>query len=187
MIHPALLIGAFIAALILIVVLVFSVNMVGYWTRYLRVRIFGGGAIMVKWRSGTDDYFKLGYLGKQTLSVKKRNTKVKTQLTLPNKPPYYRLMGVIHVDLDESTNAFCQVDYTGVAGFDEETYENIVIRALMSPEENYNWKLLLIAGGLTVLGVIILFLMLRHQGSITNLNHEAVLSSIKAYCGVPVV
>jgi hypothetical protein len=184
-----------LAALVLLVVLIFSMPLVSFWARYLRIKISGGGLILVKWRSKTDDYYKIGKLGKLTLRVHKRYEKVQTSLTLPpDRPILYRSFGIITCDLDEAKNSFCTVSYEAVAGFDEETYENIVIRALMSPEKNINWKLLLIGMGIVAVGIIALGIMLN-QHSKSEVLHQAellkkqgeILASIVKHCIIPAI
>lgn len=169
-------VGGIITAIILLIVIIFSLPMLSYWKRYLYCKLNGGGAIIVKWRSKTDDYYKIGKLGKLTISANKRFQKHKTELTIPNdRPVMYRIMGVVHCDVDEQKNAFSTVSFEGVEGFDEETYENIVIRALMNPGQVVNWKLLLIGIGLVAAGVLACLYMINSQGKILEGNQAAVM------------
>lgn len=175
---------------VLLVIMIFSLPLLGFWARYIRIRLTGGGLILVKWRGKTDHYYKLGKLGKLELKVTKRYAKQATVLTLPkNESVFYRMLNIIVVDIDEETNGFLKPDYTGIEGFDEETYENIVIRALMS-EGVVPWKMILIGLGLVLVACIVILFVLRLRVGQLSEEHvnlsQTVVQAVKSTC-VPVL
>jgi len=170
-----------ILGLAFIISVLLSVPFYGLWVRYIYVRLRGGGLCLVKFKSGTDDYHRVGKISKMTIRVKKRNAKENTELTIPkNRPVFYRSMGSIFTDIDETTNGFVTVNFDAVEGFDEETYEQIVVRAMMKETMHLNWKLLFIGIGVAALASVAALLLMNHIDSLAIQRHGELIDTIKA-------
>jgi len=173
-------VGGAIAFITIFVMIMFSIPFYSYWMRYLYVRIGGGGLILVKFISSTDHYHRVGKLSKLTITTKKRNAKTNTELTIPEKRPvFYRSMGATFLDCDEKTNALVTSTFDAIEGFDEETYEDIVVRAMMKEGGNINYKLLLLGLALILGGVAAILIITNQQDKAEILRHTAVLDGLK--------
>lgn len=163
----------------------FFINSIGLfplWFRYVRVKMGGGGLILVKWRSKTGDYWKIGKLNKLIVKVKKRNVKHVCELTIPSdRPVFYRLMGVFACDVDEEKNSFCTVKYDAVPGFDEETYENLIIRALMNPRALNLTLIIILLAGAAIIALVGAYLT-YHYGKADAAANVKILKAVADYC-----
>jgi len=151
--------------IIFLFMMFYSFALIPFWLRYVWIRVAMGGLVLVKIRSKTGDYWKFAKVSRLVLKLKKRHEKHKTELTVPkDRPIFYRMLGVFVCDLDEDSNQFLTSDFKSVEGFDVETYENLIIRALMNPNEMMKWKVVVIFLCVIVLGLIIVGYMVR-QGN----------------------
>lgn len=103
----------------------------GFFLRYLRVKLSFGRLIMVKIKSVTRDYFRVGHIEEGFLVYK--GIHGHKRLSIKDKDVFYRVMGTIWVDVDEETNALMKSDYSSVTGFDAERKDNLYKRALYKP------------------------------------------------------
>jgi hypothetical protein len=159
-----------------------TLPIVPFLFKFFRVKLGGGGVILIKWRSKTGDYYKTARILKLRVIGKKRHEKVKTEITIPaGKNVFYRVWGVYCLDVDEQTNGICTVDYSAIEGFDEETYENLIIRAIMSAR-NQQVILILIGLGIILLVVLIIAFMLYTHNKNMPLQNAQMVKAIGDIC-----
>ena len=85
-----------------------------------------------------------------------------------------------HCDVDEYKNAFCRIDYEAVPGMDAETYEVVLIREMMRNRPLWDWKLILVAVGLCLIGIIVLVVLVNKLKNAELAHFEQLWGLLKA-------
>lgn len=129
---------------LVVVGITFLLNWVtqGFFIKYLRVKGSRGKKVLVEVETLTDRYLSVGYITEGFLIYKKRHSKDKARIIVPQGAVIKKL-GVFFLNVDEERNAVMKADYTTVTGFDAEKVEMLYKRALYRPTPLDN-KLLII-------------------------------------------
>lgn len=125
-------------ALFLLALFLASLIQKGFFWKFFRVKMSFGRLILVKIRATNRDYFVVGEVIDNFL-VHKTKTGAR-RLVIPGASIFYKVMGTNWCDYDEKTSAFAMPDFSTVAGFDAEAYDNLYKRTLYRPTENDMWK-----------------------------------------------
>jgi hypothetical protein len=136
------------ATVLILAIGFFSVLLKGFFWKYLKVRTSFGNKVLVKIRSKLRDYYAIGWVEDGFLCHKLKKDKTKTTIRrkLPdNEKVFYRCLGVFWVDVDEDTNAICNVDYGSITGYDAENFNDLLERAIMKPNINNGFEKIVIA------------------------------------------
>ena len=142
MVHP-IFVQTFCYAIVMVLSLgIAAILLKGFFMKYVKVRLSFGKFILVKIRSPLRDYYGVGWVEDSFLVYKRRKNNIRILIT---DKIFYRSLGVTWVDVDEEINAACTVDYTGVAGYDAEKYDDLLTRALMKPSIKSNFEKIVVA------------------------------------------
>lgn len=111
---------------------------VGFYLRgwigsYIKVRASRGGKVMVKVRNPLVDYFVVGVPEGKMVNMRLRG-KRDVKLTIPDTA-YYRMLGIVCVDVDEESGAVVTRDYNIVSSYDPVVNNNLHVRALTAPKD----------------------------------------------------
>lgn len=116
--------------LLLPVVFIGSWWLKGFFWKYTSVKASQGKYLLVKIRSKLRDYYSKGFVIDGTLRFNDSKGNNRT-VVLPNDRPFiYRVFGVYCVDVDEEKNCIYALDGSGVAGFDAEKFDDVIVKAL---------------------------------------------------------
>ena len=125
----------------------------GLFWPFVKVRLSFGKLIMVKSRAVHRDYFMVGKIEEGFLAYgDKANQK---RISIPDSSFFYRVCGLMWVDVDDEKGALCKPDYTTASGFDPVKYNNLYIRTLMRPSVADNQDKLIIGALLLIIVLII--------------------------------
>ena len=130
---------------------------VGFYLRgwigtYIKVRASRGGKVMVKVRNPLVDYFVVGVPEGKMVNMRLRG-KRDVKLTIPDTA-YYRMLGIVCVDIDEESGAVVTRDYNIVSSYDPVVNNNLHVRALTAPKDKDKQDIIVIV--LIVLTILIL-------------------------------
>jgi predicted unusual protein kinase regulating ubiquinone biosynthesis (AarF/ABC1/UbiB family) len=122
----------------------------GYFGAYLKVKASRGKKILVKVKSMTSHYYRVGKIAEGFLHFKDKE-KQKHVIAM-QEGAIYRICDVNCIDVDEETNTiFSQLQKKEVSGFDAVRFDGLITRALQRPMlQNPNLVLILIIGILVV-------------------------------------
>lgn len=160
------------AVLMLVPIFIIAYFQSGFFGSWIKTRAGRGKYVLLKIRGKLKDQFSTGEIkGEWLITGKKENTK-RILIDDSSGAVIYRAWGVACLDIDETTNAVCSVDYKAVEGFSAEKYEGLYVRALYRPslEENNKEKIIIILiVGAIIVGVIGLFLTWSVSQQLTSL------------------
>lgn len=105
----------------------------GWIGTYIKVRASRGGKVMVKVRNPLVDYFVVGMPEGKMVNMRLRG-KRDVKLTIPDTA-YYRMIGIVCVDVDEESGAVVTRDYNIVSSYDPVVNNNLHVRALTAPKD----------------------------------------------------
>jgi hypothetical protein len=145
----------------------------GYFGVLIRVRLSWGKLLVVKIRQVHRDYIKVGEVKDGFLVYGRKQTE--KRIAIPSNEYFYRVGGLMWVDVDEELNALVKPDYSGVSGFDAVKYNNLYIRTLFKPSVADNQDKIIIIGLLliVVLIVVVGFLVYKNGYSLNFLVEKA--------------
>lgn len=153
----------------------------GFFWKYLKVRMSFGKYVLVKVRASIRDYFAVGRVEEDYLIYKRRGAEIRILIT---DNIFYKSLSVLWVDVDESLNAACKVDYTGVKGYDAERFDDLYTRALMKPAIKSNFEkiiILICLGSLVAAGAAAYLAYLSYSNSQTILTiSQTILDAVRA-------
>ena len=180
--HPVFIQTFYYAVVMLLSVLVLGLTMRGFLFKYLRVRMSFGRLILVKIRGISRDHFVVGFIDESFLVYKHK--KEEKRINLKDKNAIYRSVAVSWIDVDEQTNAVCNVDYSPVEGFDAIKYQNLYIRALYRPTIQTNKERMLL---LLVIGAAVCALVAAWLGWVNMQNTATIYEVVKNLKGSAIV
>jgi len=138
-------------AVLLIGIFVLSFLFRGFFWQFLRVRASLGRKILIKARAINRDYFIVGKVEGEFLVFK--SSKEEKRIAISDRNVFYKSLGIIWVDLDETKNTLVKPDYTGATGFDAVLYNNLYLRALYKPAITDNLDKIMIL--MVIVGIIL--------------------------------
>jgi hypothetical protein len=124
--------GAFVAV-ILMQVIVTNALTHGWLVNYIKVRISRGRKTLLFIHSVTDVYYRAGYFYDNELHYKNRSKK-ECIIVGVDKSCIYTTLGVQALDIDEEHKTLWTREGAIIDGNDPEKVDNIIDRALQSPE-----------------------------------------------------
>ena len=151
-----MLIGASYLGIILIGFALMNFLTGGFLITFLRVKASRGKKVLVKVKSVTDSYYKIGKVSEKTLTYRARDQKENKKIPVPDGEIFYRSMSVWGCDVDEENNSFITPKGEIVATYDAEKYDQLITRALYKPTlMDKNEKIMLLMIGAVILGIVI--------------------------------
>lgn len=114
------------------------------WT-WIRVKTSSGKNIMVKVRSITRDFYRVGIIKEGNLYYKNLNKEQKI-IPIQDQTSVYRSMGLFMIDVDDEKNFIVNRKYEAVPGYDAVKYSHLLVRALTAPkldDKKQNWIIIL--------------------------------------------
>ena len=103
----------------------------GLFWPFIKVRLSFGKLILVKVRVVHRDYFMVGQMEESFLVFGKKQGQ--KRIVIPDNSFFYRLCGLMCIDVDGESSALCKPDYSTVTGFDAVKYNNLYVRTLFKP------------------------------------------------------
>lgn len=173
--HPV-----FTQTLSYMVVLIFALLILsflqrGFFWKFLRVRASFGRFVLVKIRSINRDHYSVGKIHGSFLVFK--GEKGDKRINIPSQDLLYRSLGVTWVDVDGDKDAIGKHDYSSVAGFDAEKYNNLYLRALYKPQiVDTKEKLIIGAIIITALLVAVSLWLVYNQGNDIGMIKEMIIN-----------
>jgi hypothetical protein len=143
--------GYYFIAMIIGVLLI-SLMQRGMFWQIIKVRLSFGKLVLVKLRQVHRDYFSIGKIQDGFLVFGEK--KQERRIAIPDNKFFYRLSGLICVDVHDEKNALCSPDYSAVPGFDAIKYNNLYIRTLFQPTVTDNQDKI-IMGALVLIVILI--------------------------------
>ena len=149
----------------------------GLFWPFVKVRLSFGKLIMVKSRAVHRDYFMVGKIEEGFLVYgDKLNGK---RISIKNNSFFYRVCGLMWVDVEDEKGALCKPDYSTEPGFDAVKYNNLYVRTLMRPSVADNQDKIIIGALFLIIVLIIVAGFLVYQNgysldfALTKLNQLA--------------
>ena len=143
----------------------------GFFGPYARVKASRGKKVLVKVRTLSSHYFRVGSIVEGTLIYKDRN---KEQHTIPivNDGCVYRMLGVTCLDTDEEKNMlYDHAKAREISGYDAVRYDQIIKRALQKPS--------LVNPNITIILLIVIIVALLGLGIFLFQNYKLQKTSIE--------
>ena len=130
-------------AVILLILFVISFLQRGFFWKYLRVKSSMGRLVLVKIRDINIDSYATGKIDGETLLFK--HNKDNKTIAIKDRGVFYRSIGILWVDYDNSTSALIKCDFSAIEGFDSVKFTNLILRALYKPAITNNLEKVTIA------------------------------------------
>ena len=110
----------------------------GFLFNFLKTLSSRGSKVLVQLSNPIENYWSTGIIeGSDIIYHDKESRKDKKKpkrLTLSNGNIVYKIMGINAVSIDDGKNIFLTKDLQGVAGYNSERMENLVINAINKPK-----------------------------------------------------
>ena len=136
----------------------------GFFWPFIRVKLSFGKFVMVKVRGLNRDYYRVGTIEEGDLIYfqKKYDRKI---INILDRDSFYRSLGILWIDVDETKNCILKPDAKVVSGFDAIKMSNLIVRALTGPElEDNKTKMILAIGIFICVLIIVIGILVFRQG-----------------------
>jgi len=140
----------------------------GWLVPYVKVKASRGSKVLVKVRNPLVDYYIIGVPEGKLVNMRLRG-KRDVKLSIPDTA-YYRMLGVVCVDVDEESGAVVTRDYNIVSSYDPVTNNNLHVRALTAPKDKDKENMIVLII-LVLMFLVVLFVAFK----VNSLSNEVEL------------
>ena len=160
---------------------IFSIALLmrGFFWKYIKARTSFGKYILIKIRTISRDYFKLGWIENgqlkfkdvEQLDNKKRKYIAVLDIDSDKKSPIYRCLGVQWIDITEDKKSIVYPSGQEISGYDAKKHSDLMVRCLQEPriKTDEDWVKYMVLG-IGILTLLILYMCYRNATAIAEIK-----------------